>query len=255
MNDQPQPGVVYLVGAGPGDPGLITVRGRDLLTRCDCLVHDQLIHPALIELAPASAERIAMGKRGHRPSAAQEDINRTLIERARAGRCVVRLKGGDPFVFGRGGEEALALVEAGVPFVVVPGVSSGIAAPAYAGIPVTDRTVAGNVAFVTACRRDGQPTDWSALARIDTLVLFMAAKGLAEHCARLIAGGKDPATPACVIEWGTYAHQRVVDGTLADLPGKVDGSGLGPPSLVVVGEVVRLRERLRWFDAPGAQTG
>ncbi len=131
---------------------------------------------------------------------------------------------------------------------VVPGVTSGIAAPAYAGIPVTDRAVAGNVAFVTACRRDGEATDWSALARIDTLVLFMAAKGLADHCAKLVAGGRDPATPACAIEWGTYAHQRVVEGTLLDLAEKVEESGIGSPSIIVVGEVVRLRERLRWFD-------
>lgn len=242
-----------MVGAGPGDPGLLTVRARDLIMSCDCLVHDNLINPDIIALAPVGAERIPMGKRGHLPSARQEDINRVLIERAQAGRRVVRLKGGDPFVFGRGGEEALVLAEAGVPFTVVPGVTSGVAVPAYAGIPVTDRVLAGHVAFVTAYRRDGEPIDWSALARLDTVVIFMGAKGLEDHCQRLIAGGKSPATPACVIENGTYAQQRVIEGTLSNLATIVAESHLETPALVVVGEVVRLRHQLKWFghDARG----
>ena len=245
---KPKAGTVYLVGAGPGDPGLITVRGRELILGCDCLIHDCLVHPALIDLAPPAAERIPMGKRGHRPSPTQGDINLTLIERARAGRRVVRLKGGDPFVFGRGGEEAFALAEAGIPFEVVPGVSSGLAVPAFAGIPVTHRELAGSVAFVTACRRKGKGPDWNALARVDTLVVFMAAKGLAEHCSGLITGGRNAETPACIIEWGTYAHQRVVEGTLADLPVLSAQAGIASPAVLVVGDVVRLRSRLRWFD-------
>lgn len=251
MNSALTPGVVHLVGAGPGDPGLLTVRARDLIMGCDCLIHDNLINPAIIALAPASAELIPMGKRGHQPSARQDDINKLLVEKARAGRRVVRLKGGDPFVFGRGGEEALVLARAGVRFTIVPGVTSGVAVPAYAGIPVTDRELAGNVAFVTAYRQDGKPIDWAALARIDTLVLFMAAKGLDNHCQQLIACGKSPETPACVIEWGTYAHQRVIAGALYDLPDLVARAGLAAPSLLVVGDVVRLRQELTWFGKDG----
>ncbi len=245
------PGIVHLVGAGPGDPGLITVRGRTLLASCDCLVHDYLVSDGVLALANPTAARHYVGKRGHAESATQDDINSLLVELAGRYRQVVRLKGGDPFVFGRGGEECAALAAAGVRFTVVPGVTSGIAAPAYAGIPVTHRATASAVAFVTGHTKssDGEP-DWAAVARIETLVLYMGMHRLERNCAQLVAHGRSAETPAAIIQWGTHARQRVVVGTLATLPGLAAAAGIGAPAITVVGDVVSWRERIAWADDP-----
>jgi uroporphyrin-III C-methyltransferase len=239
-------GTVHLVGAGPGDPDLISVRGRNLITACDCLVHDHLVHPALLALAPATAVRHDVGKIGHRRHVAQDDINRLLLDCATRHRCVVRLKGGDPFVFGRGGEEALFLTAHGVPWHEVPGISSGIAAPASIGIPVTHRGVATAVAFVTGHRQAGdhQEPDWATLARVDTLVIYMGMHHLAAICTALIGHGRSPATPACAISRGTWDDERSVIATLADLPTAVEKSGLEAPAIVVIGGVVEVGRQL-----------
>jgi uroporphyrinogen III methyltransferase/synthase len=267
------PGVVYLVGAGPGDPGLVTRRGADLLARADVVVYDGLASPVLLRLAPPGCERVYAGKKRAEGGApmSQESIERVLIDRARAGKRVVRLKGGDPFVFGRGAEECAALAAAGVRYEVVPGVSAATAVPAYAGIPLTARGVASTVAFATGheahgviphdllaraggdrpggAAGDGEPAvDWGAVARADTIVLFMALATAADCCARLVAAGRDPATPAAAIHWGTTASQRVVVATLGGLADAIAAAGLRPPSLLVIGPVVALREELRWFD-------
>jgi uroporphyrinogen III methyltransferase / synthase len=243
-------GTVYLVGAGPGDPDLLTVRARQLIEVADALVYDALVHPSVVAGA-GTAERIYVGKRAGQHSHSQEEINRLLVEVA--GRCgtVVRLKGGDPFVFGRGGEEAIALADAGVPFEIVPGVTAGIAAPAYAGIPVTHRGVATHVTFATGHEdpgKDGSGMDWELLARSGTAVFYMGIGKLEENLARLEGAGRDPGTPAAAIEWGTYPRQRTVTGTVRTLPAVVADAGIRPPAVVVVGDVVRLRDRLRWFE-------
>ena len=240
-------GVVYLVGAGPGDPGLITARGLEILRSADVLVYDRLVAPALVAEAPPSAERVFVGKRPHGRGAdlAQEEINALLVDRARRGLTVVRLKGGDPFVFGRGAEECEALHAAGVPFRVVPGVTSAIAAPAAAGIPVTHRRLASAFAVVTGHEYDGVSSlDWEALARVPTLVVLMGLSALPEITARLLEHGADPDTPAAVIASGTLPAQRTVVATIATLAERVAEEGLEPPATVVVGEVVRLRELL-----------
>ncbi|HUS67945.1 MAG TPA: uroporphyrinogen-III C-methyltransferase, partial [Kofleriaceae bacterium] len=245
-------GVVYLVGAGPGDPGLITRRGADLLARADVVVYDGLASPVLLRLAPPGCERVYAGKKradGGEPMA-QDAIERVLIDRARAGKRVVRLKGGDPFVFGRGAEEAGALSAAGVRFEVVPGVSAATAVAAYAGIPLTARGVASTVAFATGHGADdaSPAVDWPAVARADTIVLFMALATAGDCCARLVAAGRDAATPAAAIHWGTTASQRVVVSTLGALPDAIAAAGLRPPSLLVIGPVVALRASLGWFE-------
>ena len=240
-------GVVYLVGAGPGDPGLITARGLEILRSADVLVYDRLVAPALVAEAPPSAERVFVGKRPHGRGTdlAQEEINALLVDRARRGLTVVRLKGGDPFVFGRGAEECEALHAAGVPFRVVPGVTSAIAAPAAAGIPVTHRRLASAFAVVTGHECDGVSSlDWEALARVPTLVVLMGLSALPEITARLLEHGADPDTPAALIASGTLPTQRTVVGTLATLAARVAEEGLEPPATVVVGEVVRVREVL-----------
>lgn len=246
-------GHVSLVGAGPGDPGLITVAGAEALGRAEVVVYDRLVNARLLDLAPAGAERVFAGKGPSQHTMTQDEINALLIDRARAGRRVVRLKGGDPFVFGRGGEEAEALARAGIPFDVVPGVSSAVAAPAYAGIPVTHRGVASSVAFVTGHEDPAkldEAVDWARLATaVDTLVLLMGVGQLPQIVERLLAAGRDAATPAAVIEWGTLPRQRTIEGTLGDIVGKTREAGIGAPAVGVVGEVVRLRKALRWFDA------
>lgn len=244
------PGTVFLAGAGPGDPGLLTLRAAELLTDCDCVVHDYLVNPAILARIPAHVERHFVGKRGGRASASQDDINRMLIELAQKHRRVLRLKGGDPFLFGRGGEEAAALAEAGVPFEVVPGVTSGIGVPAYAGIPVTHRAASSVVAFATGHQAKGETEDldWAGLAKIETVVLYMGMHKLAQNCASLIAHGRAADTPACAIQWGSYARQRVVVGTLATLPQLALDAKLGAPAITVIGEVVRYRDKIRWFD-------
>lgn len=245
-------GRVLLVGAGPGDPGLITVAGAQALASADVIVYDRLANPRLLDLAPAAAERCFAGKGSDARTMSQDEINAKLIEHARAGKTVVRLKGGDPFVFGRGGEEAEVLTAAGIPFEVVPGVSSAIAAPAYAGIPVTHRGVAASVAFVTGHEdpaKQESDIDWERLATaVDTIVLLMGAGQLPEIVERLVAGGRSASTPAAVIEWGTLPRQRTITGTLSDIVSKVVAASIRPPAIAVVGEVVRLRDTIRWFD-------
>jgi uroporphyrinogen III methyltransferase/synthase len=247
---------VYLVGAGPGDPGLITVRGRDLLTTCDAIVYDALVNPLLIEssrLARTSdVERIFVGKRGGAPSMEQSAITAILVRLALEGKHVVRLKGGDSFVFGRGGEEAIALAQAGIDFEIVPGITAGVAAPAYAGIPVTHRGIATSVTFITGHEdpgKDKDQTDWAALARAGgTLVLYMGVSRLGKIADALIAGGRSRDTPAALIEWGTYPHQRTVTATLETLSAVAAREKVIAPSIAVVGDVVALREEIGWFD-------
>lgn len=247
-------GRVSLVGAGPGDPELITVRGLRRLRAADVLLYDRLIHPDLVDEAPAETVKIFVGKAPGRPGVGQAAIHRLMIGHARRGRAVVRLKGGDPFVFGRGGEEAAALTAAGVPWEVVPAVSSAIGVPALAGIPVTHRGLARSFAVVTAHQLDDDVPDWAALASIDTLVVLMGVATLGSVAAALVAAGRDPSTPVAVIARGTLPDERVVVGNLADVAAKVAEACLRPPATVVVGEVVGLRfpnDLLPGIEIPG----
>jgi uroporphyrin-III C-methyltransferase len=237
-------GSVWLVGAGPGDPELITVRGLRCLRRADAVIYDRLVSPELLDEAQPGAEKIFVGKEAGSCLWRQEEINALLISLAREGRTVVRLKGGDPFVFGRGGEEALACRAAGVPCEVVPGVTSATSVPALAGIPVTHRAVAGSFAVVTGHCMSHDRMDWEALARLDTLVVLMGLARLPEIAALLCAAGRAPGTPAAVISRGTLPDERVVVGTLEDIAERAAAAGLEAPATLVVGEVVRLRERL-----------
>lgn len=252
MAESAEKGKVFLVGAGPGDPQLLTLRGRRCLERADVVLYDYLANPALLAHAPAAAERIYVGRRGKGKYPAQEEINRLLIERARQGRIVVRLKGGDPFVFGRGGEEAEALAAAGIAFEVVPGVTAAIAAPAYAGIPVTHRTLASTVTFVTGHEDPGKPAtslEWPRLATSHgTLVFLMGMKNLRAIVANLLAEGRPATTPVAIIRWGTRTSQHTVVGTLADIADKAAAAHLEPPTVIVVGDVVGLRSQLNWFE-------
>ncbi len=245
-------GRVSLVGAGPGDPGLLTLHGKRRLESADVVIYDALSNPSLLAFTRPDCEVIFTGKHGSGVRLTQAQITETMLGYARAGRSVVRLKGGDPFVFGRGGEEALACVRAGVPFEVVPGVTAAVAAPAYAGIPLTHRDHASVVSFVTgheADREGDRAVPWEALARQGgTLVLYMSVLQLSGNLDRLTAGGLDPATPAAAIRWGTTARQRVVRGTVATLPALVAAAGLRPPALVVIGGVVGLAAELGWFE-------
>jgi len=245
-------GKVYLVGAGPGDPGLLTLKGKACLEQADVVLYDYLANPALLEHAPAKAERIYVGRRGRGRYQDQTEINRLLIERAKAGQVVVRLKGGDPFVFGRGGEEAEAVAAAGVPFEVVPGVTAAVAVPAYAGIPVTHRTLASTLTIVTGHEDPSKQTtviDWPKLAATaGTLVFMMGMKTLPMIVTRLLDDGRSPDTPVAAVRWGTRADQRTIIGTLRDIVRKVKEARLEPPTVIVVGEVVKLREQLNWFE-------
>jgi uroporphyrinogen III methyltransferase/synthase len=247
-----RPGVVYLVGAGPGDPGLMTARSLELIASADVILHDRLIPAAALEGARPDAEPLYVGKRPGENALEQDEIERLMIDRARAGRSVVRLKGGDPFVFGRGGEEAEALAGAGVEFEVVPGVTAGVAAPAYAGIPVTHRDDASAVAFVTGHEdpaKDESALDWEALARFPgTLVLYMGVKNLPLIAERLAAAGRDPAEPAAAIEQGTRPGQRTVTATLAELPAAVAEAGLRAPAVLLFGPVAARRETVAWLE-------
>jgi uroporphyrin-III C-methyltransferase/precorrin-2 dehydrogenase/sirohydrochlorin ferrochelatase len=238
-------GGVSIVGAGPGDPGLITVRGAELIEAADVVVYDRLVHPDLV----SGKRAIYVGKQSGRHCVTQEQINDLLVRLARGGDHVVRLKGGDPFVFGRGAEEARALAGAGMPFEIVPAPTSAIAAPAYAGIPVTDRTMSSSVAFVTGCTVDGREPDWRALATsVDTLVILMARGSLPRIVDELLAGGRAASTPAAIVENGTMDAQRVVTCALADLPSRAAQERIASPSLIVVGDVVTLRDRIAWFQ-------
>lgn len=243
-------GKVYLIGAGPGDPGLFTLKGKRCLEEADVVVYDYLANPRLLRYAKPGAELIYAGKQASQHTLPQEEIGRLLRARASEGKVVARLKGGDPFVFGRGGEEAEELAAAGIPFEVVPGVTSAVAAPAYAGIPLTHRDFTSTVAFVTGHEdptKEATGIAWDKIATgIGTLVFFMGVGQLPEIAAKLTRHGRSPLTPAAVIRWGTRAEQEVVTGTLADLAEKC--RGMKPPALIVVGEVVGLREKLRWFE-------
>lgn len=232
-------GRVVLVGAGPGDPELITLRGARALAEADVVVYDRLVAPALIDLAPR-AERIYVGKEPGRPAVPQFEIERLLVEHALAGSVVVRLKGGDPFVFGRGGEEALACAEAGVPCEVVPGVSAAVAAPAAVGIPVTHRRLARSFAVVTGSTAHDDEVDLSKVAGSDTIVVLMAAGRLAQTCAELIAAGRPPDEPAAIVQWAWTPEQRSVIGTLATLPTIAETASIGPPATLLVGAVASL---------------
>jgi len=256
LHNEAKSGTVYLVGAGPGDPGLLTVRARDLLASCDLVVYDYLVNPELLRYSPSHAERIYVGKVGGGRQTPQSDINRTLIESALQGKSVVRLKGGDPFIFGRGGEECEALRGAGIAYEVVPGISSALAVPAYSGIPLTHRAVAGSVAIVTGARTVGEDRNESlaGVSQADTIVVLMGTGRLEEIAGELIKAGRTPDTPAAVIRWGTYEGQQTVTATLETIARESKNAGMRAPSVIVVGEVVRLRERLRWFEERGAAT-
>ncbi|KAB2667621.1 MAG: uroporphyrinogen-III C-methyltransferase [Verrucomicrobia bacterium] len=243
-------GTVYLVGAGPGDAGLLTLRGAELLARADVVVYDALVNPELLALAPAAARRIHGGKRAGDHSLPQDELNALLVREAKAGHTVVRLKGGDPYIFGRGGEEALALASAKVPFEVVPGVSSAIAVPAYAGIPLTHRDFCSAFQVVTGHEDPDKPNaavDWAQLARFPgTKVVLMGMEHLRAITGRLIANGLDGTTPAAVVRWGTLGRQETLVATVATLADAVEARGLKSPAVIVIGGVVTLRDRLDW---------
>ncbi len=252
MMGQSSQGIVYLVGAGPGDPGLITARALALIRRADCLIYDYLANEAFLAEAKPGAERLYVGKKGGDHTLPQREINQLLVDRARQGKTVVRLKGGDPYIFGRGGEEAQELRRQGIPFEVVPGISSAIAVPAYAGIPLTHRHYASLVSFVTGHEdptKEASAIPWDVLAASPgTLVFLMGVKNLPDICRELISRGKGAQTPAAVIHRGTTPAQRTVTGTLADIAQRVQEAGLTPPAILVVGGVVSLRPELDWFE-------
>lgn len=243
---------VYLVGAGPGDPGLITVKGKQCIQTADVIIYDYLASPALLRHAPPEAEMIYVGKKGGDHTLSQDEINTLIVEKARAGMTVCRLKGGDPFIFGRGGEEAEVLVGTGIAFEIVPGVTSAIAAAAYAGIPLTHRRLTATLAFVTGHEdphKEESNIDWQALATgIGTLVFFMGVKNLPDITQKLIANGKPPDTPVALIRWGTTPGQKTVTGNLDNIDARVREAGLKAPAIIVVGEVVELRKTLKWFE-------
>ncbi|MDN5345064.1 MAG: uroporphyrinogen methyltransferase / synthase [Clostridia bacterium] len=245
-------GKVYLVGAGPGDAGLLTIKGQECLARAEVVVYDRLINPVLLDYAPKESEKIYVGKAPHRHALSQEEINALLVNLARQGKRVVRLKGGDPFVFGRGGEEALALRGQDIPYEVVPGVTAAIAVPAYAGIPVTHRGLASTVAFITGNEdpdKEHSAINWEGLARaVDTLVFLMGMANLAPIVDRLLALGRPPDTPVALIRWGTRAEQETLVGTLASIKGQAQAAGFSNPAIIVVGQVVALRSALAWLE-------
>ena len=241
------PAKVYLIGAGPGDPELITVKGRRILERADAILYDHLAPDALLGLAPAHAERLYVGKKKSAHAFSQEEICGMLIDRARRGLTVARLKGGDPFLFGRGGEEAEALAAAGIPFEVVPGVTTPLGIAAYSGVPLTHREHTSAVTFVTGHAVNA--IDWNKLGQAETLIIFMGLTTFAEIARALIASGRAPDTPAMAVRWATRPDQETVTGTLDTLPELIAARGMKPPATIVVGEVVRLREKLNWYES------
>lgn len=247
---EPVKGEVYLVGAGPGDPDLLTFRALRLMQKADVVLYDNLVSAEIMELVRRDAERIYVGKQRSRHTLPQEQINVLLARLAKEGKRVLRIKGGDPFIFGRGGEEIETLAEQGIPFQVVPGISAANGIASYAGIPLTHRDYAQAVTFVTGHLKDGSVNlDWPALVRPrHTVVIYMGLEGLPEICRKLIEHGLPPHHPIAVVQQGTTSHQRVMTGTLADLPEKVAEAGFKAPTLTIVGEVVKLRERLAWFE-------
>ncbi len=251
MREEREQGFVTLAGAGPGDEGLLTVKAAERLRQADTVVYDYLAGTGLLRHCNADCERIYAGKQAGRHRYSQEEITALLVDRARAGRRVVRLKGGDPFVFGRGGEEALALAEANIPFEVIPGVTSGVAAPAYAGIPLTHRGEAGSLAFITGHAAEGTPErqeEWRRAAGADTLVFFMGVKNLRAILEQVKAAGRTPETPAAAVRWGTTAAQECLTATVGTLADRAEAEGLAPPALVVIGTVVALRKQINWFE-------
>ena len=245
-------GKVYLVGAGPREPDLVTVRAVECLKQADVVIYDFLAAPELLKYVREGAETIYVGKKGGDHTLSQDKINEVMVARAKQGRTIVRLKGGDPFIFGRGGEEAEVLAKAGIPFEVVPGVTSAVAAPAYAGIPLTHRLYTSSVAFVTGHEdptKKQSSIDWSKLATgVGTLVFLMGVKNLANIAERLMAAGRDPKTPVAVVRWGTTPQQTTIVGTLDSIVADVQAVGLKPPATIVVGEVIKLRDTLNWFE-------
>jgi uroporphyrin-III C-methyltransferase len=248
-----EPGWVWLTGAGPGDPGLLTLLAVKALSTADVIVYDALVDQSILDLARPGAELEYAGKRGGKPSSKQPDISLRLVQLAREGKRVLRLKGGDPFVFGRGGEEALTLVEAGIPFRIVPGISAGIGGLAYAGIPVTHRDVNSAVAFVTGHDATGEvpdSVDWASLAKgAPVIVLYMALKHLGRIAERLMAGGRLASEPVAIVARATTASQEVLETTLAKAAAEAEAAGIEPPAMVVVGDVVRLRAAMDWLGA------
>jgi uroporphyrinogen III methyltransferase / synthase len=237
---------VYLVGAGPGDPDLITWKGRRVLAAADSILYDHLAPDALLALVPAGAELLYVGKKKSTHEYSQEEICRMMIERARRGLTVVRLKGGDPFIFGRGGEEAEALADANVPFEVIPGVTTPLGIAAYSGVPLTHRDHTSVVTFVTG--HAVSEIDWDKVGGAETLVIFMGLTTFGEIAREIMARGRPPQTPAMAVRWATRPDQQTVTGTLATLPRLIEQQGLKPPATIIVGEVVRLREKLNWFE-------
>ncbi|MEO8051519.1 MAG: uroporphyrinogen-III C-methyltransferase [Acidobacteriota bacterium] len=239
-------GKVYLVGAGPGDPGLITVKGRKILERADSILYDHLASERLLDLAPAHAERVYVGKKRALHEATQEEITAMLIERARRVETVVRLKGGDPFIFGRGGEEVEALTAAGIPFEIVPGVTTPLGLAAYTGVPLTHREHTSAVTFVTG--HSVEAIDWNKVGTSETIVLFMGLVNFPAIARELIKHGRSAATPAMAVRWATRPDQQTIAGTLGDLAARIEQAGMRPPATIVIGEVVALRERFNWFE-------
>ncbi|MBW2192355.1 MAG: uroporphyrinogen-III C-methyltransferase [Deltaproteobacteria bacterium] len=245
-------GKVYLVGAGPGDPGLITVKGLECIKHADVIIYDYLASPLLLKHAPENAEIIYVGKKGGDHTLSQAGINALIVEKAKSGLSVTRLKGGDPFIFGRGAEEAEVLIEAGIPFEIVPGVTSAIAAPAYAGIPLTHRKFTSTLGFVTGHEdptKEDSGIDWGAIAKgMGTIVFLMGVKNLPDIVRRLVDHGKHPDTPVALVRWGTTSRQVTVTGTLETIAERVRAANLKAPAIIVVGHVVSLREKLQWFE-------
>lgn len=245
-------GKVYLVGAGPGDPRLMTVYGLECIQKADVIAYDRLVNPKLLEHAKKDAELIFCGKSPGKHHLIQDQIHDLLVLKASEGKTVTRLKGGDPCVFGRGAEEAEVLAEHGIEYEIIPGITAGIAAPAYAGIPVTHREYASSFAIVTGHGREDKGQDhlnWDALAKgIDTIAFYMSVGNLAYISAQLIAHGKEAKTPVAVIEWGTTEHQRTLTGTLDNIHDLVVSEGYHNPSMVIVGEVVQMRDKIKWYE-------
>lgn len=244
-------GFVYIVGAGPGDPKLLTIRGLECIQQADVILYDRLVNIELLQHAKADAELIYCGKEPGKHGMIQDEIHRVLVEQANLGKQVLRLKGGDPFVFGRGAEEAAVLRQANIPFEIVPGISAGIAAPAYAGIPVTHRDYAASFAIVPGHGRAEKGNDflnWSALAQIDTVAFYMSVGNIDHITKSLIKNGKSESTPVAVIEWGTTENQRTIIGNLATIAQEIQAHQILNPSMILVGDVVNVREEISWFE-------